>query len=167
MPKGPSDPKRLECDNDKARFEKKRGEAGKGETQRRSGQMNLAAVAAAFICLTAAARADVLDQMDETSLSVEVKDECHIQMPEPERTTEQGSRIDAKLDALGKVAWHQIWDELDSNAPSDHEQNGRKAEYILRKRMEEDLGKGRALVAEKGCAALTPHAREVLESYLQ
>jgi hypothetical protein len=91
--------------------------------------MKLAAIAAAFICLTAAARADVLDQMDETLISSEIKDECHIAMPEP--TAEQGARLNAKLDAMGKVAWRQFWDELDRNDPSHHEQNGRKADDLI------------------------------------
>jgi hypothetical protein len=124
----------------------------------------LMALAAVIVCFSSAARADALGQIAEILVSSEIFEACHITLPEP--AIEQNTRVSGKLDALGKVAWQQFWDELDRNDPSHHEENAKKADHMLADYMAGTSGKGRALVAEKGCPALVPHAQEVLRSYL-
>ena len=119
----------------------------------------------AVVCLAIPGLAAEIDQVEEIITSAEIKEECHLTLPEP--AAEDGERIKEKLDAMGKAAWRKIWTELDEQEPSRHDENARRADYMLRKRIEAGMHKGRSLVAEQGCAALMPRAREVLEALLK
>src|ERR1700739_2249853 len=120
------------------------------------------AIAAILVCCSGGATADVLDQIDETIASSEILEACHV--APPATTPEQNALVNAKLGDMGNIAWQRFWNELEGHDPSNHEENGRIADHMLKQHMEQQLGKGRALVAGKGCAALVPHAQNVLET---
>ena len=126
--------------------------------------MNSLIVGAILVCVATPALAGAVDKMDEVITSGEIREECHLAMPEP--TVDEGARFKASLHTIGQDAWHEMWTELDKQDPSHHEANAKKAEFALRYRTEDDMEKAHSLVAEKGCAAIADHARDVLNSYL-
>ncbi len=119
----------------------------------------IGAAAVVLININASAAEDALAQYDDLIVSSVITDECHLVIP--------GTIAEGKLHALGQTAWHQIWTSLDEQNGAEHDQNGHKAEFTLRKRTEADMERGRDLVTEKGCSALTPAARATLEPYAQ
>jgi len=105
------------------------------------------------------AHADSLSKYDDAIISAEVMDECHIVI--------SGLMSDEKTKAAGEVAFQQLWASLDKQDRAHHDENGQKADFMLKKRTEVDLTRGRELVSAKGCPALVQHAREILETYRQ
>jgi hypothetical protein len=115
------------------------------------------ALALVVVGLTTIAQADPLSKYDDVMVSAVVMDKCHIAI--------SGQPSVDKVRAVGDAAWHQLWAALDTQDIGHHDENGRKADSILKKRTEADLAQGSELVSAKGCIGLVAHARAVLESY--
>jgi hypothetical protein len=102
---------------------------------------------------------DAISRYDDAVVSVQVMKECHIEIA--------GRISNDKMRATGEAAFQVLRENLNRQDSSSREQNGELADFLLKKRTEIDLSRGKRLIAEKGCRALTPHARKVLSAYLQ
>lgn len=96
---------------------------------------------------------------DDAIVSAQVMEHCHVVI--------SGHISEDEMRATGEAAFQVLWDNLNRQDRASREQNGRLADFLLKKRTEMDIREGMRLVAEKGCRVLTPHAREVLEAYRQ
>jgi hypothetical protein len=102
---------------------------------------------------------DAISRYDDTVVSAQVMKECHIEIA--------GRISNDKMRATGEAAFQVLRENLNRQDSSSREQNGELADFLLKKRTEIDLSRGKRLIAEKGCRALKPHARKVLSAYLQ
>ena len=133
-------------------------EDGESHAKGRTKEMKaFAAVLTLSGLIAVAAQADPLSTYDDVIVSADVMDECHIVI--------SGWISDEKTKAAGDAAFHQLWSSLDEQDSTHHEGNGRKADFVLKKRTEADLTQGRKLVTAKGCPSLIRHARKILEAY--
>ena len=74
--------------------------------------------------------------------------------------------IDAGEDPID-AAWRELLIPLDAQDSTHHDEKGHKADAQLKQRTVAVLAHVRDLIIAQGCDALVPHARKVLESYLQ
>ena len=111
------------------------------------------AVLLAVVFVPWRALADAISDYDDAIVSIEVMEDCHLVIP--------GVISNSKLRLAGEAAFRQIGGLGDGSQP----QSDARADFALKKRTETDLAHGREIVAERGCDALIPHARKVLEAY--
>ncbi len=119
----------------------------------------LAAAICVLVPLGAARADDAISRYDNAIISSEIMEECHLVIT--------GRLDNDKLHAAGNAAFVQLGGQPGDRGSGRGNENDEKADFALKKRTEADLVHGRELVADKGCATLGPHAREVLESYRQ
>ena len=100
---------------------------------------------------------DAFARYDDSVISAEIMDECHVVVPGP---------VDVeKLQAAGDAAFQRLLDSVSQRATPRRDEDVEKADFMLKKRTEADLDEGRRLVASKGCPSLIQRAREIMESY--
>ena len=121
-------------------------------------------IAIALVSLTTIAVSDPLSLYDEGLTATLIMKECSV---DPSEFPLKDPSPEPKLRAIGDAAWRQLLAPLDEQDSAHHEENGHRADAELKKRSVADLAHVKELVSTKGCDALIPHARAVLESILQ
>jgi hypothetical protein len=120
-------------------------------------------VALVLAGLTKNVVADPISTYDDGMTSALILKECKADFSE----FSHKSSAEPKLKALGDAAWRQLWTVLDELDGAHHDENGRKADFELKKHSVADLARARELLSSKGCSALVPHALDVLDGYLR
>jgi hypothetical protein len=114
---------------------------------------------AALIVSSQAARANnALTRLDDVVTSETILNSCHLFSAEDAREDLSAS------DRVGKDAWRLILAALDDRDSAHHDDNSRKADFLLQGRIELDQAVAQKNVVEQGCSALVPQARVTLET---
>jgi hypothetical protein len=69
------------------------------------------------------------------------------------------------MKVAGEAAFNEVVSALDVKSPARHQENMESAEFMLRKRVEQDTDQAKKLISENGCKQLEPKVRQVLEPY--